>query len=371
MRKILKKTKINKLILNNKVSYKLIASTINQCDTSYSLEYSRNVLEHLSPKPSGSSYSNNEIKQVVYDLQIIIPAYNVEQYIDDCLTTVLNQETDYSYLVVVINDGSTDRTKEILEKYEGNRVKVINQSNKGFSGARNTGLQEINSRYLMFVDSDDRLEKNAIQLLLKAAYKNDSDVVEGGYYRFKNKHTIISKTYHANEDDIKALGNLRGFPWGKVFKSSLFENIKFPEGYWYEDVIFSYLVFPRCKKSSTISDIVYWYRRNSSGISFTSYKSNKCADAYWIIEQMLEDMKKLNIKKTQDIYDNTLKQIYLCFARTQLMPEEIKKSLFTLLANMIHSEFTDFKTKKKEYKVLEIALRNNDYISFFMFCTFY
>ena len=281
--KLLKKTKINSIVYNSKVTYKFLTLFINR-DKLPNIDNARAYISYYSPKPLGKCYTKNQINEPIYDLKIIIPAYNVEQYIDDCLSSILSQETDYTFTVTVINDGSTDNTKYILKKYENNPlINIINQSNQGVAAARNKGLQEINSRYLMFVDSDDKLERNAIQSLLSYAFENNSDIVEGSYYSFFNKNIILNKNLHKNNINVKALGNLRGFPWMKVIKSSLFENIKYPEGYWYEDTIISYLIFPRCKNSSTISDVVYWYRRNAKGNTITSNKNKKCIDTfgYW------------------------------------------------------------------------------------------
>ena len=369
--KLLKRTQMNSIIYNNKVAYKFLSLFINHGKLP-NINKAREYISNYSPKPLGNCLTKNQVKEPVYDLKIIIPAYNVEQYVDDCLLSILSQETDYTFTVTVINDGSTDNTKSILEKYENNtQINIINQLNQGVSAARNTGLLELNSRYLMFVDSDDKLESNAIQSLLSHAFENKSDIVEGSYYSFFNKDIILNKNLHKSNINVKALGKLRGFPWMKVIKSSLFENIKYPEGYWYEDTIISYLIFPQCKNASTISDVVYWYRRNPKGNTIASKKKNKCIDTFWILEQMLEDMKKLNIEKTQDIYEETLKQIHLNFIRTQFMDDEVKKSIFILSANIIKTHFKNYNSLDHNYKELEYSLRNNDYNKYFMFCSLY
>lgn len=101
-----------------------------------------------------------------YDLQIIIPAYNAEKYIEKCLNSILSQKTQYTYVITVINDGSTDETLQILSKYlDDEHIDIISQSNKGFSGARNCGLKNLVGHYLMFVDSDDWICEDAIEKL--------------------------------------------------------------------------------------------------------------------------------------------------------------------------------------------------------------
>ena len=90
------------------------------------------------------------------DVSIIIPTYNVEKYIQQCLDSVISQRTNFRFHVICINDGSTDNTGLLLKKYENaENVTIIHQKNKGFSGARNVGLRKTNGKYIMFVDSDD------------------------------------------------------------------------------------------------------------------------------------------------------------------------------------------------------------------------
>ena len=265
----LKKVNLNEKVYNNKSLCKILKSCVPK-NAIQDLQESYAFLDGVSPKPKSTSYANNNVKDCNYDLTIIIPAYNVELYIDECLKSVLEQKTEYKFLVKIINDGSTDNTFEILKKYQiYNNVEIINQGNKGFSGARNTGLKHIESKYIMFVDSDDKLADNAIQNLLENAYENDSDIVEGGFHKFDN-NKILETYIHKCKINVNAFGTLKGYPWGKVIKSSLFKNIKFPEGFWYEDTIFMYLIFPMCKKATTIKEIVYWYRFNTHGIRVTS-----------------------------------------------------------------------------------------------------
>lgn len=363
---ILKRIKLNKFVFNNRIARDTLLFPVK--NNNISLKDAKEILSNFSPKPKSSSYTKNNVNQLNYDLKIIVPAYNAEKYIDECISSILSQETEYSYVVVIINDGSNDKTRELLKVYENDtRVKVIDQQNKGFSGARNTGLQNIDSKYLMFVDSDDKLETNAIQLLLSSAFKNDSDIVEGSFYKFRD-NKILNKNIHMDNPSVNPFGNLTGYPWGKVIRSSLFYNMRFPEGYWYEDTIFLFLIFPQCKKATTISDFVYWYRHNAKGISMSSKRKKKSIDTYWITEQMLEDMDKFKIQQSQDIYDAILSQIYLNFRRTKYMPEEIKKSIFILSANILQKQFKNCKTNNKRFIELESALRNNDYKKYLAYC---
>ena len=133
--------------------------------TRLSLEKAIYILKsyHSQEKPQFSQ--NNTIKPTV-DLQIIVPIYNVKEYLDDCICSLLNQKTEFTYRIVAVNDGSTDGSELILQKYRNHSsITIIQQQNSGLSKARNTALQLISGKYVMFVDSDDFLPDNGIELI--------------------------------------------------------------------------------------------------------------------------------------------------------------------------------------------------------------
>lgn len=171
----------------------------------------RKRLEAFSPDPVGCAHVQNRILEPECDLTIIIPAYNVETYIEECLNSVVNQKTKYSFRVVVVNDGSTDLTGNVLEQYSiYDSITILTKKNGGAAKARNCALEHIKSKYLMFLDAD---------------------IVEGGYYTF----TGSDKKYHAPMCDAgiynSAYGVISGFTCMKVLKSDLFASVVFPEGY--------------------------------------------------------------------------------------------------------------------------------------------
>ena len=116
-------------------------------------EEARRQLNNTSAKPNMDYSVKNE--SINKDLSIIVPAYNSEKTIEQCINSVITQETKYDYELIVVNDGSTDRTKEIVEKFNDEKIVLINQENRGFSGARNRGIDECVGKYIMFLDSDD------------------------------------------------------------------------------------------------------------------------------------------------------------------------------------------------------------------------
>ena len=220
-----------------------------------------------------------------YDLQIIIPAYNAEKYIEKCLNSILSQKTQYTYVITVINDGSTDETSQILSKYlDDEHIDIISQSNKGFSGARNCGLKNLVGHYLMFVDSDDWICEDAIEKLMNKSIEWDADIVEGSVLFVDDNGRTLSRKHHFSScGDKDYEETLWGQPWGKVIRATVFENLCFPEGFWYEDSIFEYCIYPFWKKKYTIENDVYAYRYNLNGITYKSRGNVKSIDHYWIM----------------------------------------------------------------------------------------
>lgn len=203
--------------------------------------------------------------------------------------------------------------------------------------------------------------ENAIENLLVEAYRSNSDIVEGSFKLFYGNN-ILSESHHKDESGIDyTLGKLRGFAWGKVFKSTLFKCIQFPEEYWFEDTINAFLLFPICSKVSTISSLVYCYRKNPQGITSQSRKRVKSIDSYWIVEQMLSDMNLLKMNKTQSIYEQTLHQIKLTYSRTFFLDSKISKAIFILTVDLLHREFNGYHSLKHEWKTYENALTKYDY----------
>jgi glycosyltransferase involved in cell wall biosynthesis len=293
----------------------------------------RSFLETQNPRPKGTCFFKNNLgKKIInkkeVNLSIIIPCYNVEKYVRECIESVLSQKTNFKYEVILINDGSQDNTLNILKEYEDkSNTILINQENKGFSGARNIGLQYVQGEYLMFVDSDDRLSKNAIENLLSVAYKGNYEIVEGRYVLFSEKNILFEEQIDKKKC-VKPIQDLKGYPWAKVIKSSLFQNLIYPEGYWFEDTIMGFLVYPRVNKAAKINDIVYEYRQNNLGITITSKKNKKSIDSTWITDLMINSLDDFNIKMTQNIYEKFIHQCWINCQRVFYLNRTIRKNIF-------------------------------------------
>lgn len=215
-------------------------------------------------------------------ISVIVPAYNVEEYIIDCVESICNQS--YKNLeIIIIDDGSTDATGEICDAFDDSRIKVIHQKNQGFSGARNTGILEARGEYLAFVDSDDYIKPDMLEKLV--SIMGDKEVSFAAcaveYLRCDSGLPV----YSGATDEIKQLDYKESVDylcdiylfnvWNKLYRHDLVENIYFDLGVVCEDVGYIRKVFKQLKKTAYIDSPLYVYRikrPRSSGMSFDDRK---------------------------------------------------------------------------------------------------
>ncbi|MBR5147869.1 MAG: glycosyltransferase family 2 protein [Bacteroidaceae bacterium] len=319
-------------------------------------------LERLHPDKGQSCLCRNIVdSEPAYDLQIIVPAYNAALYIAECLESVLNQHTRCRYVVTVVNDGSTDDTPNILQRYASHpNVVIINQENRGFSGARNAALSHIQGRYITFVDADDRLPQGAVEALMEAAVRSGSDIVEGGYCRFRGDKVVY--TFRHQTEQTADWSALYGYPVGKVYRASLFADVHFPEHYWFEDTICSYILYPRCVKVATIDNVVYDYRINENGISYTSQGDIRTLDALWVTRRILADSLQCGIPFSNKLYETFLVDVRVNYTRfVSLCDEALHRDVFVVTVGLMRQYFSQCHTDDPSLRHLEHALRSGDY----------
>ncbi len=295
----------------------------------------------------------------IYDLQIIVPVYNCECYVERCIQSIMNQRCGYRVLITVVNDGSTDSSRKILSKFENDdNIEIIDQVNAGLSEARNTGLNRLRANYVMFVDSDDYLLDNAIEPLISCAIVNNSDIVQGGFTKISESGKLIKTTLYERRDTF---GELSGFPWGKIFNSKLFKNVRFSGNYWFEDTLCAMVLFPLAKRVSSIDSAVYAYRDNPRGISHNR-KNLKVIDTVYITRRLLEDRLTLGIALTQYDYEHFLRQVALNFKRINVLGNsDVSKKVFRLHIWLYRKYFTSFHTELQENKFMQKALQEDNY----------
>ena len=244
---------------------------------------------------------------------IIIPVFNVQQhFLVEALDSAINQT--YHYLeIIIVDDGSTDNSRKTCDDFsrKDNRVCVVHQSNKGLSAARNIGLDIMTGDAVVFLDADDALVPEYVERMLSAMENSDADVVICKYSiqsSFVNEQQVQRKTGPTIEpgvyDRVNALNGLvdakiNHSVWNKMYLSSLWENIRFPEGRVYEDVDTTYRILDMCKKTVVINDVLYLYRVHSGSITDTCTKE-KIEDGLLAIEHFCSFIQK----NTPDIFTN-------------------------------------------------------------------
>lgn len=303
------------------------------------------------------------------ELDIIVPAYNVEKYIAQCVSSVLQQETEHSFRLLVIDDGSTDATGSILDSFQG--LTVIHQENRGFSGARNRGLELANADYLMFLDSDDCLCPGAIESLMNAAGEHDAWIVEGNYTEVDTEGRVIRRHSHRT-GALDPVRDCEGYVWGKVIRRELFCELAFPKDYWYQDSIMRQIVLPLVKNQDKtvwgVEDSVVLYRQNPGGITKKSRSRGKSLDSLYITMRLFRDRQLFGLPLTKEYYDYLLSMAVQTYSRTHLQSGEVQQAIFTVYAGFLQRNFPDRHTGNRRLACLERALRTGDYGSYLAYC---
>ena len=209
-------------------------------------------------------------------ISVIVPVYNVEEYLEECLESIKRQTyTDIE--VILVNDGSTDGSKEICERYceKDSRFKLVNQENKGQSVARNLGMAESKGEFISFVDSDDVLKEDMLEQLMKQMTSEDIDIVECWYTNEKQELELsIPKNVKTifQGDSKEALVSLckdnivRLNAVAKLFRRQVIVNFPFLEGLFYEDVYGGIGILKHIRKMVKINYIGYYYRVRQGSI---------------------------------------------------------------------------------------------------------
>ena len=205
-------------------------------------------------------------------ITIIVPAYNVEKYIDRCINSIINQS--YQNLqVIIVNDGSTDNTWEKCQRYEDKRIEIYKKENGGLSDARNYGLKFAKGEYVAFVDSDDWIDTSMISILYEVIRKYSVKIaVCEPYYAYDDhiySRQMDGKSFELDKGQaLKMLVEDRKFrtnAWNKLYSIDLWERIRFPYGRKYEDVATIYRIYDAVEKVGFINKpLYYYYQRNDS-----------------------------------------------------------------------------------------------------------
>ena len=228
-------------------------------------------------------------------ISVIIPVYNVERYLEECLNS-LQHQTYTDIEVILVNDGSTDNSKTICERYceEDNRFLLINQKNQGQSVARNVGVVASKGEYIAFVDSDDILQRNYLEKLMQYMTE-DVDIVESNFtvskkeFLFeKSKETII--IFEGNSQEaVKIFPNhvLSVNPVTKLYRREIVEVVPYPEGLIYEDIYCGIGMLKYIRKIIKIDYVGYYYRQHQASTMHQEFSPKKL-DVFTVCDKLVE-----------------------------------------------------------------------------------
>lgn len=230
---------------------------------------------------------------------IIIPIYNSEKYLENCIESVLNQ-TEQNYELILINDGSKDSSEEIMTKYKNkypDKIKIFSQENKGIGRTRNRGIEEAEGKYIFFIDNDDTIKEDYLETFINEAEKNDFDMVLGGFETVDENNKIILQTIPQNTEwsFLRIIS-----PWARIYKKDFLinNNLKFLDTKLGEDVSLNVPAFfiSKKKKLSIIKYCGYkWFQRNTSESNSNQKNTKKWAEAQKTLKHILKiiDIEKL------------------------------------------------------------------------------
>jgi len=203
-------------------------------------------------------------------VSVIVPVYNVENYLAKCLDSLVNQ-TLKDIEIIVVNDGSPDNSQDIIDKYakKYSVIKAYKKENGGLSDARNYGIKKASGEYIAFVDSDDYVDTSMYEKMYNKAIENNYDIVVCDLnYIYPDKKIEAYSNIPNDTDNInKVFLNIYPAAWNKLFKKELLKNIEFKKGIWFEDVEFIYRLLPRIKTIGVIHEHLYQYLQRNGSIT--------------------------------------------------------------------------------------------------------
>lgn len=251
-------------------------------------------------------------------VSVIVPVYNVKDYLKDCLNSIVLQS--YSHMeILLIDDGSTDGSGDICDEYakKDSRIKVFHQKNLGLSAARNVGLNHMNGEYLTFVDSDDTISKFFLELLLKEILMYQVDMVVCDYLRYVHDDEITDQYtdsyqlfFLSGTDVLKSLGKSYHYlfipSWGKLYHKDIFKHLRFKEGKIHEDAFIFHLLYENVNSICCLNTKLYFYRL--SYMSITRIKGIYY-DHFDIIDALESRLRFYQQKQWGECVDATINEI--------------------------------------------------------------
>ena len=297
-------------------------------------------------------------------ISIVVPVYKVEEYIQECIDSILAQ--DYkNFELILVDDGSPDACGEICDQYKtvDSRICVIHKKNGGLSDARNAGLEVATGKYITFIDSDDFVSKDYLSTLYKVMINESSDIVQGRYTY--EKREFYQKGDIRNYSSKEALRHLMLFDdvevcaWSKLYKIELFKNIRYPFGKINEDNFTTYKLILAASKVTTTSKAIYFYRYNPSGIMNGKFNPKRF-DILNLKDEMIDYFEhfdaNMDFEEELDYMDMRINFRLYNFCLRIGVDKKYIKEINSMKKNILSYEIND-KYCDKKYKIMIFLLR--------------
>lgn len=286
-------------------------------------------------------------------ISVIVPIYNVEQYLPRCIDSILKQ-TYRDLEIILVDDGATDRCGSICDSYKEKdcRVKVIHKSNGGLSDARNAGLDQMTGEYVTCIDSDDFVSPFFVENLWSALEENHCDIASSWFIEYHDGQVVpTSKAVDTQEVEVLAKNEyferllyqdgVEVSAWGKLYKSSLYQNVRYPVGKLYEDIPTTYRLIEQANKIAVIPYIDYYYFQRENSIAQTKFSISKMDAIYHmrIFGNFIQENYPELVDAFKCRYFNTVCNILFqindsAFQQQKiLLWNEVKKYRFNILEN--------------------------------------
>lgn len=295
-------------------------------------------------------------------ISVIVPVYNVEKYLDNCIESIINQT--YSDLeIILVDDGSSDNSSKICDDWseKDNRIIVLHQENQGVSSARNNGLRLAKGEYIGFVDSDDYIESKMYEILLNKLLEDNSDIsVCSSYVVDKNgvvkTDTSLGNQQYSQEEAVKLISyKMNNSLWNKLFKAELIKNCRFDENHTFgEDHLILLQILKNVNKVSFTNHSLYYYVQRENSITGMSF-NKKSFDQVFMKDTMFEFVKE-NFPYVSCFYRK------LCFtSRENLCRKIIMSNLEKEYLEELKSYLDYFKS---EYKFVKDNLSRKEILEY-------
>ena len=303
-------------------------------------------------------------------ISVIVPVYNVESYVAECIESIQNQ-TYMNLEIILVDDGSKDMSGDICDQYAAydERIKVIHQENGGLSAARNTGIEAANGDYISFVDSDDYIGLTLFEDMLQLMVEHDLDIIECTAFR-NNGDTNIEgcndgslEIFNRDEALKMAMYDCFVAVWSQLYKRRVISDVRFPVGRKFEDSAVSYLFIANTKRVGHINRCLYYYRLNPNSTTQTSFDAKSRWDFVLGYEERLQYAIDHQLPYVDDCNSLLMKAVLSCLTAYYAKPTG-NRVYYDKCKRMIETYRNDasYKLLNSKYKLFLWSFGRADWI---------